>query len=95
MWRVTKSYIEDTPKNDKDFGSDPIEVDVQSCDYEPECEKDLTTQFRMYDDDGMLYYEGKADEDASFEPLDDFGMPNAGCTYIKYYNDNTNEWETV
>jgi len=37
--------------------------------------------FRMYDADGILYYEGFliGDECA---PLDDFGEPNAGCTRI-------------
>jgi hypothetical protein len=42
-------------------------------------------EFRMLDDDGELYYRGKiwGDYDG-FEPLDDFGMPNAGCTTIEY-----------
>lgn len=43
--------------------------------------------FKMYDDDGVLYYEGHYVEtgwpDGEFEPLDCFGMPNAGCTYMK------------
>ena len=42
------------------------------------------TEFRMYDDDGELYYAGKIWGDFDgFEPLDDFGMPNAGCTEIR------------
>lgn len=47
-------------------------------------------RFRMYDDDGELYYTGRmitdegATEEASFGPLDDYGTPNAGCTLIKY-----------
>jgi|TARA_R100001530_G_scaffold110783_3_gene78010 hypothetical protein len=38
----------------------------------------------MFDDDGVLYYAGLiwGDYDG-FEPLDDFGMPNAGCTEIQ------------
>ena len=43
-------------------------------------------QFRMFDDDGELYYEGRCTIE-SFAPLDDFGMPNAGCTTIKYRNE--------
>lgn len=54
-------------------------------------------KFLMYDDDGNLNYEGylhDPDEDASlFEPLDDFGRPNAGCTGIKYRDSKTKEWE--
>ena len=40
--------------------------------------------FTMYDDDGELYYKGYVAGDyTGLEPLDDFGMPNAGCTDIK------------
>jgi hypothetical protein len=38
----------------------------------------------MYDDDGELYYEGYSLAGSDFGPLWDFGMPNAGCTGIKY-----------
>lgn len=42
-------------------------------------------RFRMKDDDGVLYYEGVIGGDHyGFEPLEDFGMPNAGCTTIEY-----------
>ena len=51
--------------------------------------------FRMLDDDGEVYYRGRLyvpgvpDDDTltrafGFEPLDDFGAPNAGCTTIEY-----------
>ena len=46
-------------------------------------------RFRLIDDDNCLCYEGKfldgpdvADE---FQPLDCFGMPDAGCTRIDYW----------
>lgn len=51
------------------------------------------TPFKMYDDDGELYYSGELyfDSDpcdmtaeAVFGPLDDFGTPNAGATEIRY-----------
>lgn len=51
-------------------------------------------RFRMYDDDGELYYEGLAAR-VSFAPLDDFGTPNAGCTRIDYFNPETQTWETL
>ena len=53
-------------------------------------------QFRMYDDDGELYYTGtlywngyanypeNEEIDFAYSPLDDFGMPNAGAVLIKY-----------
>jgi len=41
--------------------------------------------FKMRDDDKELVYTGKIIGDFDgFEPLDDFGMPNFGCTEICY-----------
>ena len=40
--------------------------------------------FSMSDDDGECYYIGRIYGNYDgFEPLDDFGMPNAGCTQVK------------
>lgn len=54
----------------------------------PELLADLTHMgrtFEMRDDDGELYYTGRiVGEYDGFEPLDDFGRPNAGCTSIRY-----------
>jgi len=52
-----------------------------------------TFAFRMLDDDGEVYYEGKSTVADSFAPLDDFGMPNAGCTEIQYRNGDNHSWE--
>lgn len=47
-------------------------------------------EFTMHDDDGEKYYTGKLwtknepGTERDFVPLDDFGMPNAGCTEIRY-----------
>ena len=51
--------------------------------------------FKMYDDDGVLYYEGYStsnDDECAFGPLWDFGIPNAGCTGIKY-KDKSGKYE--
>ncbi len=41
--------------------------------------------FKMYDDDGEHYYSGRIVGDYDgFEPLDDYGTPNAGATEIRY-----------
>ena len=49
---------------------------------------DLTSNrdtFELYDDDGVLYAKGTIYGDYDgFEPLDDFGEGNWGCTGIKY-----------
>jgi len=50
-------------------------------------------KFRMFDDDGELYYEGYSIDNSSFDPMDDFGTPNAGVTEIKYVNNG--KFETL
>ena len=47
----------------------------------------FTLHFKMYDDDGEHYYSGYAKEE-EFYPIDDYGMPNAGATEIKYRQPN-------
>lgn len=54
--------------------------------------------FKMYDSDGEIYYEGliiMGSDCIGFEPLDDYGMPNAGCCDIRYRNEKTGEFETL
>ncbi len=43
-------------------------------------------QFQMFTDDHDLLYTGRliGVDTTGFEPLDDFGTPNAGCTEIWY-----------
>lgn len=61
------------------------------------------TKFKMYDDDGELYYKGRfildpkedEDEEDEFQPLDNFGTPNAGCSHIKYRNPETKTWDVL
>lgn len=58
-------------------------------------------KFRMRDDDRILVYEGwmavfgDDSEVTGFEPLDDFGMPDAGCTIIEYLEPTTLRWEPL
>lgn len=52
------------------------------------------TKFKMLDDDGVWYYEGRYVGDGSqFEPLDDFGTPDSGCTSIEYFENGT--WHQI
>ncbi len=94
-WKVTKSFIEDSSWKFDGFDGSSTPVDVQSCDYVEDELGLLVRLFRMYDDDGCLYYEGITDDFETFEPLDDYGTPNAGCTEIRYLNEETKEWETL
>ncbi len=55
----------------------------------------LTEHFRLYDDDGELYYEGRCTSqmtEAAFAPLD-WAMANAGCTDLQYLNKG--KWESM
>lgn len=64
-------------------------------------------EFRMLDDDGIIYYYGRILEqsdctgeyedgawgkDSELAPLDCFGSPNAGCVQIEYKNAD-GKWE--
>lgn len=58
--------------------------------------------FRMYDDDGELYYTGRlvvsgdtdhSDEEACVAPLRDYGTPNAGAILIKWQGHPDRECE--
>ncbi|AJD82200.1 hypothetical protein EniyanLRS_145 [Mycobacterium phage EniyanLRS] len=54
-------------------------------------------QFRMYDDDkilyytGTLYWNGDMDEEYAYAPLGDYGMPGAGAVEIRYTGHS--EWD--
>lgn len=60
----------------------------------------LRVPFRMYDDDGTLYYEGRMNADAleafgdGRDPLSGFGMPNAGATRLDY-REASGAWTTA
>ncbi len=65
--------------------------------------------FMIYDDDMELYYSGfmvhgkfhedavaggyAPDESDGFEPLEDFGTPNAGAAHIKYKDKKSGKYE--
>lgn len=53
-------------------------------------------KFRMLDDDGEVYYYGLLihPDGEGFEPLDDFGMPDSGCTDIQFKNP-AGEWKSL
>ena len=92
-WIITKDHLAES-MNDE-YGNDTGVCGPR--DITPEIETALKAgkghTFYMYDDDGEKYYTGKMlatgedvdSEEAISSPLDNFGMPNAGCTLIKYH----------
>jgi hypothetical protein len=53
--------------------------------------------FRLKDDDGEPYFLGRFIGDSTsehaFGPLDDYGMPDSGCTSIEYHRGG--RWEVL
>ena len=94
-WIITRDHIEG------DTESTALDT-IGPCDASPSRIARLRegegVPFRMYDDDGERYYDGRIVGDAKaltlFEPLDDFGTGNAGCTRIDY-RDNHGIWKAL
>lgn len=74
-------------------GTNAYAVGVHSPDWSDRLDKLATERFRMLDDDGNVYYGGRCTRETEFEPLDDFGMPNAGCTTIEFREHG--EWRVL
>lgn len=87
IWVVTYDHLDDLPV---------LVVGPNNAD-EREIYNRCKTPFRMYDDDGELYYSGlMCDESEDSEgngPLMDYGMPNAGAVRLDWKNPKTGEWE--
>lgn len=80
-WVITKDLL---PDLDEPEGSNSNARGVSGPEGSDISLTDNPTRFAMYDGDGECYYEGIIYGDFDgFEPLDDFGTPNAGCTAIK------------
>ena len=85
-WIVTKDHLED--KTVEVIGPRTIKPETVE-----KLKKGEGTPFRMYDDDGELYYSGRLIGGCEFDPLDHYGTPNAGCTSIKIFSEG--KWVTV
>ena len=96
-WIITKDYLHE--QSPEDFTSE-VGVRSKAWDFWDLAHPDRPRYaFKMYDDDGVLYYAGlcsSRDDDRAFDPLDDFGSPNAGAVRIDYFDRfNTKEWEEL
>ena len=85
-WIITKDHLEGVIYKTKNDFSNPKKFEIY---------------FELYDDDDNLYFEGYMTRalydqgEAIFAPLDDFGMPGYGCTYIKVKNPKTKKLEII
>ena len=89
-WLITKDHMfADNPEYDDSGVTGPSDAPAHLLALLKQGEG---TVFKMYDDDGELYYSGRlvttdeaeGTEDACYGPLGDFGMPNAGAVRIHY-----------
>jgi hypothetical protein len=94
-WVITKDLITE-PEHDTDdagtCGPSGCLLTSEQIQRHPE-----GLEFQMRDADGGLYYEGVyvgPSDERLFGPLDDFGMPNAGCVDI-YYRSESGAWEAL
>ena len=94
-WTITKDHLADLPYGLHSMRDDAGTVGPSDAtmDHDAIVAHAEGKKFRMFDDDGELNYEGVLVGGDGFEPLDDFGMPNAGATEIKYLEDG--EWVTL
>lgn len=88
LWRIHFDHLDSkiVRVNDTDEYRDGLPISI-------------IREFKLYDDDGELYYTGKMmcadgsdpmESGDLFAPLDDYGMPNAGCTELRVWNGG--EW---
>ncbi len=108
-WVIDRDYLceQDASAGRNDVGtSGPHDADPDFLD---RLANGYGHKFRIYDDDGELYYSGRfiADDgiaghvedgwhsEYGFGPLDDFGTPNAGATEIRYYQAGAHKYVTL
>ena len=88
-WIVTRDCLEE--KDIKILGGSDITDEQEKRLVAGEGEK-----FIMRDCDNIDYYKGRIIGDyTGFEPLEDYGTPNAGATDILYKNKDTRVWEVL
>ena len=80
QWKITEDKINETIKTESGEYTFGTEINTTSGTFTMGV--DLPVRFKMYDDDGELYLEGRMQIE-DFHPLDDLGTPSYGCTEIK------------
>lgn len=98
-WIITRDFIADmvAPEGTNANAVGVIGPSTYDGETTPEA---LPIRFFMYDDDGERYYGGRMNEAAmdafgELDPLYAFGMPNAGCTELRYKGPNDSTFRTL
>ena len=88
-WYIYESFIEDGCYSyDSDTRTAQAVAVIGPSGCSDENERKLKSgegeEFELYDDDDILYYKGRIIGDfTGFEPMEDYGMPNAGAVHVK------------
>lgn len=97
-WVITECFIDNDNPDDDGYKSAPVDISGprDATPDQIERARNEGTEFQLYDDDGILYYQGRCligdgDED-DFAPLYDYGMPNDGATQIAYWDSDLGDW---
>lgn len=108
-WVIEKEFISgwspedgDGPDDSKWLArADPIRGPKEASDGMFRMAEHRGARFRIYGNDGCVYYEGKCwVEDTGlcaehFAPLDDFAKANDGATEIRYWQPSGAKWDWV
>jgi len=90
-WTITKEFMPDPDRKEVGIVGPSGATDTMVA----KLKAGEGKKFRMLTDDRELVYEGLylgPDDETEFRPLDDFGMPNFGCTIIQYLDPKTNQF---
>ena len=80
QWTITKDHLADQLRDETGtVGPHDATMTSRKIAAHPDGKK-----FRMFDSDGERYYDGVLIGGDGFEPLDDFGKPNAGASEIRF-----------
>ena len=84
-WIITNDFIGDDAGTQGPSGGGMTRADILG---HPDA-----VEFMLLDDDGRVCYSGYLAGEDYFAPLDDFGMPNAGCVSVMYREKGKQIWE--
>lgn len=94
-WVITYDHLEST--HERIIGPHNSTEAQREILAHPRTNADKLARFRIYDDDGELYFSGyflgDSESEDAFGPLDDYGMPDSGATEIRYLRGEV--WETL
>lgn len=86
-WRIHREHIDGDGERDRIgrefYVTGPRNIDP---DIEDRLDGGQGLTFHLYDDDGNLCLVGRGINCEGWEPLEDYGTPGYGCTYIRWPN---------